>query len=92
MKRGVMREQLPGAFAAADRVFGYSKGLDWDLASALAPLGSRVVVDDAIDRLVAAIVAAAQPGDAIVAMSNGSFEGIHERLLAALAERGAQNR
>lgn len=92
MKRGVMREQLPGAFADADRVFGYSKGLDWDLASALAPLGSRVVVDDAIDRLVAAIVAAAQPGDAIVAMSNGSFEGIHERLLAALAERGAQNR
>jgi len=29
-------------------------------------------------------VAAAQPGDRLVVMSNGGFGGIHEKLLAAL--------
>lgn len=89
MQLGVMRAALPAAFTLADRVFGYAKGLGWDLAATLAPLGARAEVHAAIEPLVAAIVAAARPGDAIVVMSNGGFEGIHERLLAALEKREA---
>jgi len=37
-------------------------------------------------RLVAAIVAEARPGDHLVLMSNGSFGGLHERLLQALRD------
>jgi UDP-N-acetylmuramate: L-alanyl-gamma-D-glutamyl-meso-diaminopimelate ligase len=35
--------------------------------------------------MVQAIVQASQPGDAIVVMSNGSFGGIHQRLLDQLS-------
>jgi UDP-N-acetylmuramate: L-alanyl-gamma-D-glutamyl-meso-diaminopimelate ligase len=34
-------------------------------------------------------VAASRPGDRLVLMSNGSFGGLHERLLAALRARSA---
>jgi UDP-N-acetylmuramate: L-alanyl-gamma-D-glutamyl-meso-diaminopimelate ligase len=44
-------------------------------------------VADSVDALVAAIVKAARPGDHVLCMSNGSFGGIHDKLLAALAQR-----
>jgi UDP-N-acetylmuramate: L-alanyl-gamma-D-glutamyl-meso-diaminopimelate ligase len=37
-----------------------------------------------VDALVAAIVRAARPGDHVLCMSNGSFGGIHDKLLEAL--------
>jgi UDP-N-acetylmuramate: L-alanyl-gamma-D-glutamyl-meso-diaminopimelate ligase len=36
--------------------------------------------------LVAAIIAEARPGDHLVLMSNGSFGGLHERLMQALRQ------
>jgi UDP-N-acetylmuramate: L-alanyl-gamma-D-glutamyl-meso-diaminopimelate ligase len=41
----------------------------------------------AVDELVPAIVAAARPGDVVVAMSNGAFGGIQGKLLEGLAGR-----
>ncbi|GAB6079565.1 UDP-N-acetylmuramate:L-alanyl-gamma-D-glutamyl-meso-diaminopimelate ligase [Hydrogenophilus hirschii] len=84
MKRGVMQAELPAAFARADRVFGYAKGLSWDLAAALAPLGAKAKVVTEIEALVAEIVVCVEPGDAVVVMSNGAFEGVQRTLLAAL--------
>ncbi|MEC8937103.1 MAG: UDP-N-acetylmuramate:L-alanyl-gamma-D-glutamyl-meso-diaminopimelate ligase, partial [Pseudomonadota bacterium] len=40
-----------------------------------------------IDALVEAVVTQASPLDRIVVMSNGGFEGVHERLLDALTAR-----
>ena len=40
-----------------------------------------------VDAVVTAVAAAAEPGDHVIAMSNGGFGGIHEKLLAALGER-----
>jgi UDP-N-acetylmuramate: L-alanyl-gamma-D-glutamyl-meso-diaminopimelate ligase len=85
MKLGAMKDALPGSLALADRVFCYSANLGWDVAGALAPLGARLCVRDDLAALVADIVAAAQPGDQVLVMSNGGFGGIHEKLLAALA-------
>ncbi len=87
MKRGVMQQELPGALADADLVFGYAEGLSWDLAAALAPLGARAHVATEIEALVAELSRVAQPGDTVVAMSNGAFAGVHQRLLAALAAK-----
>jgi UDP-N-acetylmuramate: L-alanyl-gamma-D-glutamyl-meso-diaminopimelate ligase len=87
MKLGTMKSQLPWSLEAADLAFCHSGGLDWDAASALAPMGTRAQVAGNIDALVQQVVAAAQGGDHIVCMSNGGFGGIHGRLLAAL---GAQ--
>jgi UDP-N-acetylmuramate: L-alanyl-gamma-D-glutamyl-meso-diaminopimelate ligase len=85
MKLGTMKSQLPWSLEAADQAFCHSGGLDWDAAEALAPMGSRAVVGASIDALVQQVVAAAQPGDHIVCMSNGGFGGIHARLLTALS-------
>jgi UDP-N-acetylmuramate: L-alanyl-gamma-D-glutamyl-meso-diaminopimelate ligase len=86
MKAGAMKEALPGSFAAADKVFVYSAGLAWDAAAVFAPLGARARCLADLDALVAAIADEARAGDRVVVMSNGAFGGIHEKLLARLAQ------
>lgn len=86
MKLGVMKAQLADSLGAADRVFCYGGGVDWDAAGALAPLGNKASVHADLAELVEAIAAAARPGDQVLVMSNGGFGGIHERLLRRLAE------
>ena len=87
MKLGTMAAQLPWSLEAADLSFCHSGGLGWDAASALAPMGDRARVIDAIEPLVAQVAAAARAGDHIVCMSNGGFGGVHDKLLAALRAR-----
>ena len=90
MKLGTMSAQLPAALAGADLVYCHAAGLDWDVEGALAPLGPRARVERELPALVEAIVADARPGDYVLAMSNGGFGGIHQRLLDALAAREAR--
>jgi len=85
MKLGVMKDALPGSLKDADLVFCYAGNLGWDARDALAPLGSKAIVEDDLGVLIEKIVAAAQPGDHILVMSNGGFGGIHEKLLKRLA-------
>ncbi len=88
MKLGAMKDALPGSLKDADLVFGYGSEqvLGWSLADALQPLGEVAHSYAQIDALVQAIVAQARPGDQILVMSNGGFGGIHQKLLAALAQ------
>ena len=88
MKLGVMKAQLPDSLADADAVFCYRKNLGWDAQAALAPLGAKAQVFEELAPLVAAVALTVRPGDAILVMSNGSFGGIHEMLLAAMAADG----
>ena len=85
MKLGLMKAALPDSLAAAEQVFCYSGGLDWDAAAALAPLGHRAEIHADLNALVEAIARAARPGDHVLVMSNGGFGGIHDKLLARLA-------
>ena len=84
MKLGTMKSQLPWALKEADLVFCHTAGLDWDVSSALAPLGEAARSSNDLPTLVRMIKEAAQPGDHIVCMSNGGFGGIHAKLLEAL--------
>ncbi|ROO24997.1 UDP-N-acetylmuramate:L-alanyl-gamma-D-glutamyl-meso-diaminopimelate ligase [Salinisphaera orenii MK-B5] len=84
MRRGVHADTLAASFERADAVYVYAANIDWDADAVFAGLGDRVTLADDIDHLVAAVVAAAAPGDTVVVMSNGGFGGIHERLLDAL--------
>ena len=86
MKLGVMKAALPASLKDADAVYCYSGNLDWDAGTALATMGSKVTVKNDLDQLIAAIAAAAKPGDQILVMSNGGFGGIHEKLLQRLAD------
>ena len=85
MKLGVMKDRLAASLAGADRVFCYSAGLAWDAAAVLAPLGAKSAVFGDLQRLVEEIAGAARRGDHVLIMSNGSFGGIHDKLLERLA-------
>jgi UDP-N-acetylmuramate: L-alanyl-gamma-D-glutamyl-meso-diaminopimelate ligase len=84
MKRGVMKDALPGSLALADRIYIYNAGLGWDAARIFAPLGGRARCLDDVDALVRAVVGDARPGDSVLVMSNGGFGGIHAKLLERL--------
>jgi UDP-N-acetylmuramate: L-alanyl-gamma-D-glutamyl-meso-diaminopimelate ligase len=87
MKLGTMSSRLPASLARADRVFCYAKGLGWNVAQALEPLGDRAQTFEDLAELVATVVTESRPGDRILVMSNGGFGGVHEKLLTALRQR-----
>ncbi|MEZ2722278.1 UDP-N-acetylmuramate:L-alanyl-gamma-D-glutamyl-meso-diaminopimelate ligase [Paenalcaligenes hominis] len=92
MKMGAMAARLPASLSHAHHTFCYTEpsgkhALAWDAQHAFAPLGEAITIKDNLDQLIEAIVQFAQPNDHIVVMSNGSFGGIHERLLQGLTQR-----
>jgi UDP-N-acetylmuramate: L-alanyl-gamma-D-glutamyl-meso-diaminopimelate ligase len=89
MKLGVMKEKLPASLAEADKVYCFTAGLGWDAQSALGPLGSKVECHEDLGALVSAITSYSAAGDHVLVMSNGGFQGVHQKLLAALAARPA---
>ncbi len=84
MKLGSMKAQLPWALEQVDLAFCHSAGLGWDPSDALASMGPRAEIAGSIGDLLQRVVKAAKPGDHILCMSNGSFGGIHQKLLTAL--------
>ena len=85
MKLGVMKDALPASLQDADRVFCYGAELGWDAAAALTPLGDKATVYNDLDTLLQAITTGARSGDQVLVMSNGSFGGIHDKLLKRLS-------
>ncbi len=87
MKLGVMNDRLAPSLDRADRVFCYSAGVQWDAAAVLAALGAKAETNADFDALLERVAVSLVPGDHVVIMSNGGFNGIHEKLLARLAEK-----
>lgn len=84
MKLGTMKAALPESLAEADLVFCYSGGVDWDVADAMKPLQDKVQTIKDFDVLLDVLKNTAQKGDHILIMSNGGFNGIHNKLLDLL--------
>jgi UDP-N-acetylmuramate: L-alanyl-gamma-D-glutamyl-meso-diaminopimelate ligase len=92
MKLGTHKAALTQSLTGATQVFVYkSPEVKWDVADAMQPLGGLATVHEQLDGLVSAIVGAARSGDHVVLMSNGSFGGLHERLLQALESAARAN-
>ncbi len=88
MKAGVNAQLLPHAFDAADWVFVYAhKSVSFDVKKALDGCKIPFEVEDCFDTLVAKVIDKAQSRASILCMSNGSFNGIHARLLEELRTR-----
>jgi UDP-N-acetylmuramate: L-alanyl-gamma-D-glutamyl-meso-diaminopimelate ligase len=85
MKMGIWKNNLAGSLTEADRIYCYIKGSDWDVNAALSELGDKVSCEDDLLQLIQSITRTAKPGDYILIMSNGSFGGIHEKLLNDLS-------
>jgi UDP-N-acetylmuramate: L-alanyl-gamma-D-glutamyl-meso-diaminopimelate ligase len=84
MKLGVMKNALPASLDEADLVFCYGANLGWDATEALAPIKDKATVYEDLNVMVAAIAKAAKSGDYVLAMSNGGFGGVHQKILDAL--------
>lgn len=90
MKSGVHRDVLKRACASANRVFWLeSEGQQWSLAETPDAGQTRHHMARNTSDIIARVCATAQPGEQIVIMSNGGFDGIHQKLIAALEERHA---
>ncbi len=92
MKLGTMAARLPKALQAADIVhcYGETQGkhaLGWQPHEVLSDMGERAHAWTQLDDMVAALRDQARQGDTIVIMSNGSFGGVHGKLLDALRQR-----
>ncbi len=88
MRLGVHRDALAPALAGAERAFIYAPpNLGWDVQTVGRDLGERGAIHGTIDGLIDEICASATPGTQVVVMSNGSFEGLHARLMKALGAR-----
>jgi len=88
MRLGVYKDKLAPVCANADQVLWYQPaGVDWDLQSVAdaSPVPAEVL--QSTDAIIDKICHDCAAGDQVVIMSNGGFEGIHQRLLTALQAR-----
>jgi UDP-N-acetylmuramate: L-alanyl-gamma-D-glutamyl-meso-diaminopimelate ligase len=88
MKMGVHKDTLAKSLSLADEVYLYQAGnLGWDLAADLNSdsiqvfSSTQAIIDKVLSRVI--------EGDHIVIMSNGGFEGIHQRLLDQLKNKSS---
>ncbi|TKB02020.1 UDP-N-acetylmuramate:L-alanyl-gamma-D-glutamyl-meso-diaminopimelate ligase [Alteromonas portus] len=85
MKMGVHKDSLANSWQKADEVYLYEpEGMDWSLADSVAHSNAPTHCFRDVEKIVQGVCNVAQPGDHILVMSNGGFEGIHGRLLDAL--------
>ena len=86
MRMGVHKESLSNSWQQADEICLYQpEGLDWNLSDVVAQSKKPVNVFSGTDKIIEHLLSEVSSGDHILIMSNGGFEGIHGRLLAALA-------
>ena len=85
MRLGEHKGALARCAGAANYALWFTPpDLQWDLGSIVTADGQEAL--NTTDALIERALAVATSGDSIVIMSNGGFDGLHGRLLAALEE------
>ena len=79
------KQQLAVSLNLADEVILYQpKELNWDMQSVVNEVTGSSRLMRSIDDIVALLAEKTCPGDHILIMSNGSFGGIHQKILNVL--------
>ncbi len=85
MRMGVHQHTLAPALALANHVVLYQPAdIGWDVAAVATAIGPKAQTFNTVHAIVAHVAQLAQSGDHIIIMSNGGFDGIHQRLIEAL--------
>ncbi len=88
MKMGYHQNSLAASLESADRVVWYrSDATRLDLDAIGAASGTDFYHYPSVDEIIEDVVVQARPGDHVVIMSNGGFEGLHQKLGQALDDR-----
>lgn len=94
--RNLHQHRYPQAMAVADHVLlapvarpvPEAERLDVRaVAREVSALGTQAQAFDGVDAIVEALVTSARAGDVVAVLSNGTFGGLHQKLLAALSAR-----
>ncbi|WP_114787521.1 UDP-N-acetylmuramate:L-alanyl-gamma-D-glutamyl-meso-diaminopimelate ligase [Vibrio tetraodonis] len=87
MKKGVHKDTLAASLDQADEVFLYQPdNIEWSVADIAEQCNQPAYTSNSVDTIIDMVIERIMPGDQILVMSNGGFEGIQEKLLAKLAE------
>jgi UDP-N-acetylmuramate: L-alanyl-gamma-D-glutamyl-meso-diaminopimelate ligase len=90
MRMGVHQDTLAASLAGADEVWLHTPAdIGWNAGAVVASLGARGHASHDVDTLASDLAKTARAGDHMLIMSNGGFDGLHGKLLAAL-ERTTQ--
>lgn len=85
MKMGIHKAEIAPALHHSDAVFLFQPdNIPWNVKEITAQLSIPSETDDNLDTFIAKIAQYAKPTDHILIMSNGSFGGIHQKLLDKL--------
>jgi len=85
MRMGVHKAKLAGSLSLSDQVFLFQPAeIDWALEEVISELGDKARLFNAVDDMINELVQIMKPDDHIMIMSNGGFDGLHQRLLAAM--------
>ncbi len=85
MKMGAHADQLGRSLAAADLVLMCENpDLQWDLEKMAQSAPTIVEIKTDSQQIIDYLLHNCAPGDQIVIMSNGGFDGIHQRLVSAM--------
>lgn len=88
MKMGVHKDEIAPALEKADVVFLFQpETIPWKVADIADALTQPAAHSDDLAALVNMIATEAKPTDHILVMSNGSFGGIHQKILDALRKK-----
>ena len=94
MRTRIHQTRLASCFSAADRVLfmqpserNLRKDMMLDVALLCNTIGSRAAFFSDVEAIVQAVLKEAEAGDRVLILSNGGFEGIHQRLLDQLSTR-----
>ena len=86
MRLGTHQASLADALRDADEAWiAAPASLNWNVVDSLAVLGSAAQLAPDAGTILAGLVPRLRAGDQVLVMSNGGFDGFHDRLLAALA-------
>ncbi len=87
MKMGIHKDTLAASWQQADEILIYEPaGMNWSLAQAVQTSSASAQCYQQVQDIIDAAVRIACSGDHILVMSNGGFEGIHQRILTALSD------
>jgi UDP-N-acetylmuramate: L-alanyl-gamma-D-glutamyl-meso-diaminopimelate ligase len=80
MRMGIHSETLPKAFSIADEVFAFIDP-EWKWQLATDKFRQNVTISQSYEQLLSQLQNQLKPNDTVVIMSNGSFGGLHHKLL-----------
>ncbi len=87
MKMGSHKDKLAEALGGADMVYFFQPAnISWNISEYMKSMDNRCYVSTSVEEIINTVVSDKQAEDHIVIMSNGGFDNIHHRLVAALEE------